>query len=262
MSVPTWSEGLDDEGFHREIFDRKLAEALPHPDEDSITGYHPKLVAESKGKLMTVGKDKKLRRTALGAGLLKDQKRVSDAVRKFNGAREMKKTAGTKARAGGVTGAGIMYAVADGPSPQNINPVRREVTSDDIHNTTNYIDVPARVARLVEDKFLMTVEDCKELGGDNNKGKQTLPFVTHGVITLACDAKERAEMKIGDRVYASQKLIKFHTNDNEQFNITSDRGTVAGAGDREANSKRIGYYLGPASDRPNGGIVIRLDVER
>ena len=68
-------------------------------------------------------------------------------------------------------------------------------------------------------------------------------------------------MRIGDRVYASKKLIKFHTNDNDQYNITSDRGTVAGA-TRGADSKQIGYYLGPASDRPNGGIVIRLDVER
>lgn len=261
MSVPTWSGGLDDEGFHREISDRKLAEALPHPDEDSITGYHPKLVAESKGKLVVMGKDKKLRRTALGAGLFKDQKRVSDAVRKFNGAREMKRTAGTKARFDGVKGAGIMYACADGPSPQNINPVRRKVTKDNIHNATN-IDVPARVARLVEDEFLMTVEDCKELGGDNHVEKQTLPFVTHGVITLACDAKERAEMRIGDRVYASKnKRIPFHTNDNDQYNITSDRGTVAGAA-RNFDSKQIGYYLGPASDRPNGGIVIRLDVKR
>jgi len=270
MSVPTWSEGLDDHGIHRNIFDKRLAEAMPHPDEENIAGYDSKLMGESKGKLVTMGKDKKLRRTALGEGLFKDQQRVTDAVRKFNGARNMKRTAGTRARAGGVKGADIMYAVADGPSPQNINPVRRKVTAAEIHNiiagTPGEIDIPAHVARLVvtetdnrgnptKTEFMLTVEDCKELGGDNSLPKQTIPFVTHGVITLACDALERKEMRIGDRVYASTtSKVTFKTNDHDQYNITSVR--------TRTDQKLIGYYLGPASDRPNGGIVVRLDLAR
>ena len=75
MTVPEWSEGLDDHGIHRAIEDKTLSEALPHEDADNIDGYHEKYVAPSKGKLVMQGKDKKMRRTALGEGLFKDQKK-------------------------------------------------------------------------------------------------------------------------------------------------------------------------------------------
>jgi len=261
MSLPRWRKNLDDDGIHRGIFDKTLANAEPYNGKSKILGYHEKHVKESNGKLLHTGADKKLRRTALGEGLFKDQKRVTASVLKFNGARKMKKTAGTKARILDDNIKRIMYAIGDCPSPQNINPIRRKVTSAQLNLDKNgptnssgktIIDVPAHVVVHCDEKtILFAIEDCKELDGNNNKNEQTLPFVTHGVIVLACDAQERSLLKIGDRVFAETQRQKqdFKTNKLQQINIT---------GRDEEGAKFIGYYLGPAASRPNGGIVLKI----
>lgn len=263
MTIPKWKEGLDDHGIHRQIRDNTLSEALPHAKADSITGYHEKYVDESKGKLVVQGKDKKMRRTALGEGLFKDQQRLKDAVRKFNGARRMKRVADTKARVWNAPG--HMFPVADGPSPQNINPIRRTVIVQDLDlNTTRpttdlkRIEVPAHVMRPVDgdNKFLATVSDGDEPSNDINEKNKTLCFVSHGCVKLSCEAVLRDDMKIGDRVYVAAHKNKFGTK-----TMTSDypdQYKIGSANNDE--SYYIGIYLGPASSRPDGGIYVRLDL--
>jgi len=256
MTIPEWNEDIDDHGIHREIEDKTLSEALPHEKADSIDGYHEKYVKESKGKLVVQGKDKKMRRTPLGEGLFKDQQRLKDAVRKFNGARRMKRVAGTKARVGFRNS--LMYPIADGPSPQNINPVRRTVTTEDLGNDLRRIEVPAHVMRPTQngERFLATVSDGDEPTNDPSEKHRTLCFVTHGCVNLSCEAVQRDAMRIGDDIFVSTTKTDFGTNSTQpehpkQYKIVSHAG---------ATVKRIGRYLGPSSKRPNGGIIVELDL--
>lgn len=257
MTIPEWNEDIDDHGIHREIEDKTLSEALPHEKADSIDGYHEKYVKESKGKLVVQGKDKKMRRTPLGEGLFKDQQRLKDAVRKFNGARRMKRVADTKARIR--LSDTLMYPIADGPSPQNINPVRRTVTKGDLGNGLEKIEVPAHVMRPTNNgkRFLATVSDGDEPTNNPSEKHRTLCFVTHGCVNLSCEAVQRDVMRIGDDIFVSSDTTTFGTNSTqpehpEQYKIVSDTKLLT--------KKRIGRYLGPSSKRPNGGIVVELDL--
>ena len=253
MTTPQWSV-IDNGGIHRGIDDEALETALPYEKEDEIDGLHEKHVAASKGKLFVLGKDKKLRRTALGAGLLKDQERLNEAMGNFTRARRMKRTQATKSRI--LTGT-KMYAVADGPSPQNLNPVRRNVKVSDVANTTNTFDVPAHVAFEIGSTQLVTVDENIPGTGVSTENERTMMFTTHGVVSLACDAQIRAAMRIGDRVYQGGMKTEFKTNLNKQTEILA----VTNAQFVGSSYNFLGYYLGPCCSRPNGGILVRLDFD-
>lgn len=289
MATAQWHNLSDEITNFNFSVDSDLGSAEPYEHADEVDGYHEKHVRESKGKLFVKGKNGKIRRTAAGEGLYRNQISLKSKVENFRLSRLMKRTAPTKALIDRTTrqmritskfsdGQRRAIGVADAPIPQNINAVRRKIKSGKFpgtgSSTSNSLSLPANIGVYLDvdvphgergkestsdvnlsESTLFTLQDGTEPGkgihnADENDREQTVMFATHGVINLACDPIEMEHFRIGDVVFLQKNPGLKHMNgDHSQYNVSS-----TGNGE----SKMIGFYLGPCSTNKRGGIVVRL----
>ena len=279
MATPKWDNLGDGFGHHHIIHDRALQEAEPYEYSEEVDGYHEKHVRESNGKLLVKGKNGKMRRTAAGEGLFRSQMKLNNKIMGHNRARLMKRTAATKAyfknhsRKDRLHGLNFgAYGVADAPSPQNINAVRRRITVKKnkpatdkfptIQEVNGKLEIPANVSfKFDTNQVMVTVQDGTEPGTEGehpeqNSKEKTIMFATHGVVNLACDARVMETFRIGDVVYATTEGMNMLTSGGTQANISSSSSLTTGS------ANKIGIYLGPCTSNKRGGIVVRLDGEQ
>lgn len=290
MATAQWHNLSDEITNFNFSVDSDLSSAEPYEHADEVDGYHEKHVRESKGKLFVKGKNGKIRRTAAGEGLYRNQISLKSKLENFKLSRLMKRTAPTKALLDSRSSRGERInsklnraerraiGVADAPIPQNINAVRRKIKSGQFpgtgSSTQNSLSLPANIGvyldagpthaekgkestsdAILSDSTLFTLQDGTEPGkgihnADENDREQTVMFATHGVINLACDPIEMEHFRIGDVVFLQKNPGLKHMNGDHT------QYNVSSVSDGE--SKMIGFYLGPCSTNKRGGIVVRL----
>lgn len=291
MATPQWDSLGDKYGSHPIIIDSELVNAEPYEHNEDVDDYHEKHVKESKGKLFFKDKNGKMRRTAAGEGLFLGQTKLNNKILRHQRTRLMKRTAPTKAyffndrKTRFLAAAKYKaYGVADAPSPQNVNAVRRKIyaTATDPRNViaplnTPKTEIPANVAlyakingtgeettgmREPQGQVMVTLQDGVEPGTvgehpEENSKERTVMFATHGVVNLACDPAVMEMFRVGDVVFVDETKNLVHANsDQRQHNIAPyfpiERDTL----------KKIGVYLGPCTNNIRGGICVRLDGEQ